>query len=45
MNIILMIILGIILFLIFNFLVGMFGFNTVILIMLSLILAGIVLGH
>jgi len=45
MNIILMIVLGIILFLIFNFLVGIFGFNTIVLIILSLVLAGIVLGH
>lgn len=45
MNIILMIVLALVLFLIFNFLLGMFGFNTVALIMLSLILSGIVLGH
>lgn len=43
MNIVVMIILGIILFLIFNFLAGIFGFNLIVLIILSLILAGIVL--
>ncbi|MBI5127499.1 hypothetical protein HZA76_03545 [Candidatus Roizmanbacteria bacterium] len=45
MNILLFLILGTVLFFIFNFLVGIFGFQMVILIMLAFILAGIVLGH
>jgi len=45
MNPILVILLAVVLFFIFNFLVGIFGFQVVVIALLSLILAGMILGH
>lgn len=45
MSPIFVILLAVILFFIFNFLIGVFGFQTVVLVLLCIILAGMILGH